>query len=194
MPAWRAQVSEEAPAAAENRPSAGDWSTYRRLLGYVRPYWFVFLLAIIGFLVGSAAEAYFVKLFGDLIDNWDDIVVHASWAIPATMCLVALVRGSGEVIGEMSLLLDLPRTATVRACDDIRVFAMDRAAFEQLVEDGDVAALKFGMALSRVLASRVVDLNSKLVALARERGESVPESREPVGLSEDFMGWWDTYS
>ena len=100
----------------------------------------------------------------------------------------------GEVIGEMSLLLDLPRTATVRACDDIRVFAMDRAAFEQLVEDGDVAALKFGMALSRVLASRVVDLNSKLVALARERGESVPESRESVGLSEDFMGWWDTYS
>ena len=78
--------------------------------------------------------------------------------------------------------------------DDIRVFAMDRTAFEQLVEDGDVAALKFGMALSRVLASRVVDLNSKLVALARERGESVPESSDPVGLSEDFMGWWDTYS
>lgn len=101
---------------------------------------------------------------------------------------------TGEVLGEMSLLLDLPRTATVRACDDIRVFAMDRAAFEQLVEDGDVAALKFGMALSRVLASRVVDLNSKLVALARERGESVPESSDPVGLSEDFMGWWDTYS
>jgi hypothetical protein len=50
------------------------------------------------------------------------------------------------------------------------------------------------MALSRVLASRVVDLNSKLVALARERGDSVPESSDPVNLSEDFMGWWDTYS
>ena len=60
-------MSDEAPAPADSPPSGGDWSTYRRLLGYVRPYWFVFLLAILGFLVGSAAEAYFVKLFGDLI-------------------------------------------------------------------------------------------------------------------------------
>ena len=140
-------MSEEAPAAAENRPSAGDWSTYRRLLGYVRPYWFVFLLAIIGFLVGSAAEAYFVKLFGDLIDNWDDIVVHASWAIPATMCLVALVRGSGEVIGEMlgaRTLLSVTKTAdTELACHRRQVRYLRIRGWEPFEWDcGRAGALK----------------------------------------------------
>ena len=46
------------------RPS--DWATYRRLLGYVKPHWFFFLLAVIGFQLGAGAEAYFARMFGDL--------------------------------------------------------------------------------------------------------------------------------
>jgi subfamily B ATP-binding cassette protein MsbA len=86
-----------------NKPEGGDWSTYKRLLGYIRPHWLLFLLSIVGFLVGSGAEAYFMTLFGDLIDSWDSKAVQASLAIPVAMFVVALVRAVGEVAGETLL-------------------------------------------------------------------------------------------
>ena len=82
-----------------NRPAGGDWVTYKRLLRYVKPYWFMFLLAVIGFQLGSGAEAYFVKMFGDLIDSWPQTAL----TIPAFMLAAAFARGIGEIIGEILL-------------------------------------------------------------------------------------------
>jgi CRP-like cAMP-binding protein len=76
--------------------------------------------------------------------------------------------GPGDVLGEMSLLLELPRTATVRAIDDLRVFAMDRAAFQEMVDAGDPAVLKLGLQLSRVLARRLMALNDRVMSLLQE--------------------------
>ena len=83
----------------QSAPVAGDWNTYRRLLGYVRPHWFLFLIAVIGFQFGSAAEAYFVNIFGRLIDGWPEVAL----AIPLLMFAAALVRGIGEILGELLL-------------------------------------------------------------------------------------------
>ena len=47
-----------------------DWRMYRRLLGYVKPSWFAFTVAVFAFLLGSASEAYFMRLFGRLIDGF----------------------------------------------------------------------------------------------------------------------------
>ncbi len=80
-----------------------DWSTYKRLLGYVRPYWALFAIAVLGFLVGSGAEAYFVKLFGALVDDWDADAADAALFIPLAMLGAAVVRGLGEVVGETLL-------------------------------------------------------------------------------------------
>ncbi|MFW6092780.1 MAG: lipid A export permease/ATP-binding protein MsbA [Pseudomonadota bacterium] len=88
---------------SERPSSAGDWQTYKRLLGYVRPYWPLFLLSVAGFLLGSGAEAYFVKLFGDLIDRWDQVAVEPAYGIPLLMLAAALVRGFGAVAGELLL-------------------------------------------------------------------------------------------
>jgi len=79
--------------------------------------------------------------------------------------------GPGEVLGEMSLLLDLPRTATVRATSALTVFAMDRLAFHEMVHVGDPAILKLGLALSRVLAKRLEALNSGVLHLIAESDE-----------------------
>jgi subfamily B ATP-binding cassette protein MsbA len=98
-----ARTSSKDPAADEPTTGHGDWATYKRLLRYVRPYWVLFVLAVLGFLVGSGAEAYFVNLFGDLIDDWDQSALNASWMIPALMFGAAIARGLGEVIGEMLL-------------------------------------------------------------------------------------------
>lgn len=80
-----------------------DWSTYRRLLSYVRPYWPAFVLAIFGFFLGSGAEAYFVSLFGKLIDQWDSAGTGQLLYIPIFMFAAAVVRGAGEIIGELLL-------------------------------------------------------------------------------------------
>lgn len=76
--------------------------------------------------------------------------------------------GPGDVLGEMSLLLDLPRTATVRALSDLRVFAVDRQAFLEMIDQSEPAVLKLGFRLSRVLAQRLTRLNDKVLELLAE--------------------------
>ncbi|HEX7037000.1 MAG TPA: lipid A export permease/ATP-binding protein MsbA [Pseudomonadales bacterium] len=98
----RARVAPAGPTAATG-DRASDWRTYRRLLGYVRPYWPLFVLSVVGFFVGSGAEAFFVKLFGDLIDTWDQTAAHAAYRIPLLMLGAVLVRAVGEVAGELLL-------------------------------------------------------------------------------------------
>lgn len=75
------------------------------------------------------------------------------------------VAGPGEVLGEISLLLGRPRTATVRAQTELKCFAMDRSAFQDLVEASDPAALKLGMQIARTLAGRLLTLNDRVLAL-----------------------------
>ena len=86
-------------AADSSSRRVEDWVTYRRLLSYVKPHWFIFLIAVIGFQFGSGAEAYFVYLFGELIDSWPKTAL----AIPALMLGAAVIRGIGEILGELLL-------------------------------------------------------------------------------------------
>jgi CRP-like cAMP-binding protein len=79
--------------------------------------------------------------------------------------------GPGESLGEMSLLLDLPRTATVRALTDLEVFAMDRAAFRRGLDQREPVVLQLGHALSRSLARRLHALNERTLALVSENAE-----------------------
>ncbi len=80
-----------------------DWATYRRLLSYVRPDWPIFVLAVLGFFLGSGAEAYFVSLFGKLIDQWNSAGSGQLLYIPIFMFGAAVVRGAGEILGELLL-------------------------------------------------------------------------------------------
>ena len=90
-------------AASGSESPTDDWESYKRLLSYVRPYWALFALAVFGFLIGSGAEAYFVMLFGDVVDSWETALSDASWMIPAMMFAAALARGLGEIVGELLL-------------------------------------------------------------------------------------------
>ena len=78
----------------------GDLKTYRRLLRYITPYRWLFVFSIIGFLMAAGAEGYFVKLFGELIDEWDEPDLRIGAAIPIMMCMAALVRAVGTILGE----------------------------------------------------------------------------------------------
>jgi subfamily B ATP-binding cassette protein MsbA len=60
-------------------------------------------VSIVAFLFAAGAEAYFVKLFGELIDQWDDLKVRAAASIPAMMVAVTLVRAVGTIVGETAM-------------------------------------------------------------------------------------------
>jgi len=95
--------------------------------------------------------------------------------------------GPGDMLGEMTLLLDLPRVATVRALSDVKVFAMDRAAFEEMVTASEPAVLRLGLELSRGLARRLTLLNDTVLELVKEN----EDMRERFGASrqEAFRLW-----
>lgn len=77
-----------------------DWDTYKRLLRYLAPYWFWFGISVLGFLLAAGAEGYFVRLFGNLIDEWDNEAARAAATIPLLMAGAAGLRAVGTVIGE----------------------------------------------------------------------------------------------
>ena len=98
--------------------------------------------------------------------------------------------GPGEVLGELGFLLGLPRTATVRALEPLTVFALDRDAFEALVDADDPAALRLGLELARVVSRRLIALNDRVVRLI----ESSPPDLRAAYLRERqavFGVWGD---
>lgn len=79
---------------------ASDWSTYKRLLGYVAPYWYLLVLSITGFLLAAAAEGYFARLLGQLVDEWETIDHTNIEVFPLLMLAAASVRAVGTIFGE----------------------------------------------------------------------------------------------
>ena len=70
------------------------------MLGYVGRYWLLLIFAFLGFVTAAAAEGYFVTLFGNLIDGWDDAQVGAAATIPIIMAIVTVMRAVGAIVGE----------------------------------------------------------------------------------------------
>ena len=67
--------------------------------------------------------------------------------------------GAGEVFGEMALLGEWPRTATVRAVDDVECLGIDRWVFlAQLERQPQV-----GIRMLHILAQRLRDSDARLV-------------------------------
>ncbi|HEX4297016.1 MAG TPA: cyclic nucleotide-binding domain-containing protein [Devosia sp.] len=88
---------------------------------------------------------------------------------------VSTIRTPGAVVGEMSVLLDLPQTATVRAVSEVDYFVVDNA-LEVLRAHPD-----WLLQIARLLAQRV---NATTAALTRDRAE------EEMVLPQHFMSSW----
>ena len=102
---------------------------------------------------GDAGERAYV-----VIDGSVDIVVDTSSGPQ-----VIASRGAGELIGELALLCDAPRTATVKAIDAVTVLSISEDVFISLIgEDNKVSAN-----LSRILAGR---LETTMRTLGSARG------------------------
>jgi CRP/FNR family transcriptional regulator len=79
--------------------------------------------------------------------------------IPAGRPEVVAVLGPGEPFGEMALLGEWPRTASVRAVEDSECLGMDRWVFMHQVRREPEVALK----MLQVLAQRLAKTNERIV-------------------------------
>ena len=67
---------------------------YLRLLGYVKPYWKVFALAVVGMVGTAATEPVFPKILQFLVDNgFHTSDARMVWLIPTGIITLFLVRG-----------------------------------------------------------------------------------------------------
>ncbi len=69
-------------------------------------------------------------------------------------------RGVGDFVGEMAILESAPRSASMKAIGDVRVLALDGAAFDAILLDRPQVAVS----VLRNMSSRVRELNAKVGA------------------------------
>ena len=89
---------------------------------------------------------------------------------------VSTIRTPGSVVGEMSVLLDVPQTATVQAISEVEYFVVDNA-IEVLRTHPD-----WLLQIARLLALRV---NATTALLTRPQDEE-----DSLVLPQNFMSSW----
>ena len=80
-----------------------SWQTYRRLLGYVKPHFAVFVVSILGYIIFASTNVLAARWLGwtvDAIENND-----SDWRLysPVLCILIALTRGLGGFLGNYSI-------------------------------------------------------------------------------------------
>jgi CRP/FNR family cyclic AMP-dependent transcriptional regulator len=80
--------------------------------------------------------------------------------------------GAGQIFGEMALVLDQPRSASVRAIEDTNVIIVSRIAFSKKL-DGCDATVK---AVTRMMMKRVADTTAALLEKEKENRDIVEEA------------------
>lgn len=71
----------------------------------------------------------------------------------------------GACFGEMAILDGSARSATIEATEPLTVFRFRRAQFDELLEEGSLAAYKLVAAMARVLSERHRQLTQRLAAI-----------------------------
>ena len=91
--------------------------------------------------------------------------------------------GPGEVVGEMALLSDEPRSATVKAMRDTKLVRLSKAAFESLVESAPAAMMQ----ITRLIVKRFQRLLRSPRVVNTVRTIAVIPTSQDVSLSESCL-------
>ena len=116
----------DAPVATQQEPrragKVSDWRLYGRLLGYIVPYWYIFLFSLLGYIVYSLGNVLLADLMQFLLDSLNEsesvesgIVAGAAYkfmdsegmtklefariAVPVAAVSIAFVRAMGFFVG-----------------------------------------------------------------------------------------------
>ena len=94
---------------------------------------------------------------------------------------------TGSVLGEVGLLRDTPRTATVTTTAPTQYFALKRDHFLKLLDDPSTGAQKIVFALAQTLADRLSATNISL----REALDQAKPAPELAAFKETLLQQWD---
>jgi subfamily B ATP-binding cassette protein MsbA len=128
--------------------TAADWKIYRRLLGYVKPHWYMFLFSVLGFMLFAAMDVLAADIMQYLVDSiggtvskekklgivssiLDKVVglengnmEQARTLIPLVIFILAVFRGIGSFVGNYC----------IKFVGNTVVFQLREDLFAQLVE------------------------------------------------------------
>ena len=92
-------------ASKSNTEEASSLTIYLRLLEYVKPYWKIFTLSIIGFLIFASTQPMFAALMKYMVDSLNDNQRDAIYWIPLATVGIVLIRGIGSFLGSYFIAL-----------------------------------------------------------------------------------------
>lgn len=97
---------------------------------------------------------------------------------------VVSTLGPNNIIGEMSLLLDEPRTATVLAAGEAELWRIERQDFLESITWNEKWANQFLFYMAQLLARRLAVMNNAIVELvsSRQREESTVQWHQVAEL------------
>jgi signal transduction histidine kinase len=116
---------------------------------------------------GSPADRFFIILEGT-VEVWKD------WGDPEADLLA--VHGPGHLFGEMALIDELPRSATVVPRNPVRLLSIDRQDFHRIITENASVALS----IMRSVSSMVRVSNEKFVESLRKRNRELVKANRQL--------------
>ncbi|MCI0654417.1 MAG: lipid A export permease/ATP-binding protein MsbA [Methylococcaceae bacterium] len=83
--------------------SSEGLGVYTRLMQYVKPYWLLFVISFIGFLVYAGTQPLFAAMIKHVIDTLQSESKHGVRLLPLLFIALMLVRGIGSFLGNYFL-------------------------------------------------------------------------------------------
>ena len=123
---------------------------------------------------GSIGDSLFAVIRGRV-----DIKMKANGAKQETIASLP----EGSVLGEMALLTQQSRSATAIAADNVLLLRLSVQDFQQLMDQGSIAAYKVIYNLGRIVAERLRAVNEQLAVLipqTAQRREDVSELKKKL--------------
>ena len=155
-----------------------DRVTLAKLAAHLQP--LLFAARSIVFREGDAGDAFYLVATGS-------VGVYATDRTGTAERQVKVLH-VGEPFGEMALLSDVPRTATIKVETDCEVLRLDRGAFFELVREQPSVALAIAATLSRRLADMLDqpggrDADATAVAASPHTGQVAGRITDQVGAA-----------
>ena len=87
------------------------------------------------------------------------------------------VLGKPSVFGEMSLIVDRPRSAAAIALEAVKLTKVSKKVFDDLIAQGDLAAYKVIRSCARIITERLKVTEEQFLATLKEVGSDKREKK-----------------
>jgi CRP-like cAMP-binding protein len=125
---------------------------------------------------GDPGDSVYIVASGQL-----EVKVHVPEQEDRTLCMLK----RNAIVGEMSLLLDEPRSATAEARSPSVVWQIPRGEFQAAIHRGDHWTNSLLLLMLQMLARRLADMNGELVSLiAAQHNTNAGDEASTVNVAE----------